>query len=102
MACLRIYRNSTSAMQSGDAGTDVWTAEFEPEERAATEPLMGWTTMRDTRRQLRLRFASREAALTWAQARGVPFVLVEPQARQVRPRAYADNFAHNRLQSWTH
>ena len=98
---VRIYRPVKTAMQSGRARTDRWVLEFEPGAREV-EPLMGWTSSGDTRRQLRLRFDSKEEAVAYAQKHGLMYTLEEPQDREIRARAYADNFAYSRLGRWTH
>ena len=46
-------------MQAGLAGTHEWVLEFEPASPRVIEPLMGWTSSSDTRRQLRLTFATK-------------------------------------------
>ena len=98
---VRIYKPAKTAMQQGRAGTDRWILEYEPGARDV-EPLMGWTSSRDTRRQLRLRFDSKEAAIAYAEKHGLMYSLEEPRERQVRPKAYADNFRYDRMGRWTH
>ncbi len=99
---VRIYRQAKSATQSGRANTDRWVVEFEPESRREVEPLMGWTSSADTKGQLRLRFDSEAEAVAYAHKRGFMYTLERPRERQIRPKAYADNFRHNRLLRWTH
>ncbi|MCH2395673.1 NADH dehydrogenase ubiquinone Fe-S protein 4, partial [Oceanibaculum sp.] len=65
-------------------------------------PLMGWVSSGDTMNQVRLRFATKEEAIAYAQKHGLQFVVEEPKARTIKPKAYADNFATNRMQAWTH
>jgi hypothetical protein len=98
---VRIYRPSKTAMQQGRVGTRRWVLEFEPGDRRV-EPLMGWTTSRDTRAQVRLRFASKDEAIAYARKHGLMYALEEPRDRSVKPKAYADNFAYQRLGRWTH
>jgi ETC complex I subunit conserved region len=98
----RIYRPAPSATQSGKAKTHVWVLEFAPAAARVSEPLMGWTTTTDTDGQVRLRFESREAAVDYARKRGIPFEVVPDPAPRKVIRAYADNFAFGRKQSWTH
>ena len=97
----RIFKPAKTAMQQGRAGTGRWALEFEPGAREV-EPLMGWTSSRDTRRQLRLWFDSKEEAVAYAKKHGLMYALEEPRERQVRPKAYADNFSYRRLGRWTH
>ena len=97
----RIYKPTKTAMQSGRARTDRWLLEYEPGARQV-EPLMGWTSSGDTRRQLRLWFDSKEEAVAYARKHGLMYTLEQPREREMRPKAYADNFAYTRLGRWTH
>ena len=99
---LRIYRPSRTATQSGRAGTARWIVEYEPATRREADPLMGWTSSGDTNRQLRLSFDSEAEAVAFARKEGLPYRLVEPQERQLRQKAYADNFRYDRVGRWTH
>ncbi|WP_038034454.1 ETC complex I subunit [Thermopetrobacter sp. TC1] len=98
----RIYRPSKNAMQSGRARSETWVLEFEPEAPYGRDPLMGWTTMRDVRRQISLRFPSREAAEAYAQAHGIPYRVLPEHAPRPKHKAYADNFRFGRKRNWTH
>ena len=57
-----IYRPTKTAMQSGRAQTRDWVLEFDAAAPKEKEPLMGWTSCRDTRTQVALRFQTKEAA----------------------------------------
>ena len=89
-------------MQSGHAKTKEWVLDYEPEQPREVEPLMGWTSSDDTRRQLRLTFETREEAVAYAEREGIPYIVEEPAARKVQPKAYADNFRFDRIGNWTH
>jgi hypothetical protein len=99
---VRIYRQAKTAMQSGRANTRRWVVEFEPESRRVVEPLMGWTSSRDTRGQVRMFFDSEAEAVAYAKRSGLMYTLEQPRERQVRPKAYADNFRPDRVLRWTH
>lgn len=92
LAEARIYKGTKSAMQSGRGETRFWYLEFEPRAGERPEPLMGWSGMGDTRRQVRLRFPSREAAESYAARAGISYRLFEPRERKRRPKSYAANF----------
>jgi hypothetical protein len=98
MTTVHIYQPSKTAMQSGRAGTRKWLLEFEREAPKVTDPLMGWVGSADTLRQVRLTFASREAALAFAEENGYNAVVHEPRVRKVRPKSYADNFAFRQVE----
>ena len=98
----RIFRPAKTAMQSGKAKTRDWLLEFEPATAKRTDPLTGWTQSTDMNGQVRLTFETREEAVAYAQKHGIPFQLFEPKEPKKILKAYADNFATNRRQSWTH
>src|SRR5215207_7738663 len=62
----RIYKPAQTAMQSGPARTKEWVLEYEPEVPREIDPLMGWTSSRDMKAQIRLDFASKEEAVAYA------------------------------------
>jgi hypothetical protein len=76
--------------------------EYAPESRREADPLMGWTSSNDTRRQLRLTFATQEEAVAYATREGIAYEIEKPQQRNVMPKAYADNFRFDRIGRWTH
>jgi hypothetical protein len=94
---VRIYQPAKTAMQSGRALTDTWLLEFEPAAPREVEPLMGWISGRDTRRQVKLRFDTREEALAYAERNGYRVELEPSHARRFKPKSYADNFRPDRL-----
>lgn len=100
----RIYKPARNAMQSGTAKTHDWVLDFAPADAREIDPLMGWTSSADTQRQVRLRFASQEAAEDYARAKGIDYDLIQPQTRaaNIRPMGYGENFATNRKGAWTH
>ena len=102
MAQVRIYKPAKGATQSGFARTREWQLEFEPRERKERERLMGWTSSRDTRRQVRLSFATLYEAIAYAEKRGFDYEVEHVHERQVKPKSYADNFRPDRETNWTH
>lgn len=98
----RIYKPAKTAMQSGLARTKDWVLEHEPEIAREIDPLMGWTSSRDTRQQVKLTFDTKEEAVAYAERNGIPYALEEPTPRKMVRKAYADNFKFGRIGSWTH
>ena len=100
----KIYKPARSAMQSGQAKTQDWLLEFVPEDGKFLDPLMGWTGSADTRRQVTLRFETRDAAVAYAEKHGIAYRLFEPHPRRhvLRQNGYGDNFAYQRRAPWTH
>lgn len=98
---VRIFKPAKTAMQSGQRNTHEWVLEAEPS-RKEIDPLMGWTGSRSTIQQVRLTFATLEEAKAHAEKNGWQYSVEMPHGRPVRPKAYADNFAYNRVGRWTH
>ena len=88
----RIFQKPKNAMQSGRAGTQRWMLEYAPAEARKADPLMGWAGSGDTQRQLRLGFASREAAVAYAEKNGIEVEIMPTPERRLKIQAYADNF----------
>ena len=76
--------------------------EFEPASARAPDTLMGWSASADTRGQVRMSFETREEAVAYAQAHGIDFQLAPAHAPRQIVKAYADNFAFQRREPWTH
>ena len=66
------------------------------------DPLMGWSSSDDTQSQVVLSFDTQEEAVAYAQRHGIPFQLIPPAEQRKIIKAYADNFAYNRKEPWTH
>ena len=98
---VRIFKPAKTAMQSGMRNTHQWVLEAEPSPKQV-DPLMGWTSSRDTMGQVRLRFATLVEAKAHADKNGWEYTIEQPHVRPVRPKAYADNFAYTRVGRWTH
>lgn len=100
----RIFRPAKSAMSSGQAKTREWVLEYVNATGREVDPLMGWTSSDDTQTQIRMKFATKEAALEYAEDNGIEAVVVDPKPRKpnVRPGGYGENFATNRRGAWTH
>ncbi len=89
-------------MQSGNRRTRLWRLEFEGLGPLEVDPLMGWTSSADTKRQIRLEFATKEEAIAYAERHGIEFRVEEPKSAQEKRIAYSDNFRSDRAAPWTH
>jgi hypothetical protein len=98
----RIYKPAKTAMQSGKARTKNWVLDYEPTAPREVEPLMGWTSSGDMNQQLRLKFATREDAIAYADRNNIPYRVTEPKPAKRRAKSYADNFRWGRVGMWTH
>ena len=81
-----IFKPAKSAMTSGRARRKPWLLEFEPQSGPFIEPLMGWTGSSDPLAHMQLGFASREAAIAYAERQGLAYEVRGP-AGSVRLRA---------------
>ncbi len=100
----RIYRPAKTAMSSGQGRTRHWVLDYVADSPREVDPLMGWTSSKDTQAQVKLRFDTKEEALEYAREHGIDAQVFEPKVRRpnVRARGYAENFAHDRRTTWTH
>jgi len=98
----RIYRPAKTAMQSGQAKTKDWVLDYEPDQPSEVEPLMGWTSSSDMKRQVQLRFESKDEAVAYCERDGIAYQVFETRQAARRGLSYADNFAQSRRGAWTH
>ena len=98
----RIYKPSPSATQSGKGSTKAWVLVYEPEEAMVVDPLMGWSGSGDMKRQITLRFATKEEAVSYCERQGIAFRVDEPKPVTPKVFSYADNFKSTRRGQWTH
>ncbi len=97
MATARILQPAKTAMQSGRARTRRWVLEYEPASRRVPDPLMGWSSAKDTLNQIRLEFATLEEAKAYAETHLLDYSIELPEKRSVKPKAYAENFRFDRV-----
>ena len=98
----RIYSPAKTATQSGRGKTHDWVLEYVPEAPRSIEPLMGYTSSSDMKQQIRLRFATREEAVAYAERNGIAYRVETQNERRVPKIAYSDNFRYDRFMPWTH
>ena len=91
----RIYQPAKNVMQSGKGNTKKWVLEFERTAGQRVDGLMGWTGGGATLDQVRMKFDSKEDAVSYAKRKGLSYELIEPQKRKIKIRNYADNFAYS-------
>jgi len=89
-------------MQSGKAKTENWMLTYEPEVPLSVEPLMGYTSSSDMRRQIKLSFDSQEDAVAYAERNRIPYQIAVEKEPQHHTQTYSDNFRYSRRQPWTH
>ena len=77
---VRIFKPAKTAMQSGQGNTKEWVLESEPAPKEL-DPLMGWTSSRDTMEQVQLRFPTLDEAKAHAEKNGWHYTVELPHAR---------------------
>ena len=87
----KIYKPNKTAMQSGLGKIDKWVLEFKTKD-PTINPLMGWESSSDTYSELKLEFATKELAVTYAKKNKIDFEIIEPKKRKVVKKSYAENF----------
>ena len=90
----KIYKPSKTAMQSGTRNTKKWILEFDTKD-AGINPLMGWETSNDTMSEVKLKFSSKDQAISYAKKNNIEYYIVEPQKRKIIKKSYTDNFLKN-------
>ena len=93
----RIYQPAKNALQSGQANTQKWVVEYAPEEAKRNDELMGWVGSGDMRGQLKLKFATKEEAIAYAERNSIPYSVRDPKKRRQRPKSYSENFRFDRV-----
>lgn len=97
MTRIRIFRPARCVTQSGLAKTHKWVIEFETGDNLEPEPLMGWVSSKDTRRQLRLSFDTLDQALAYAKSNELDYTIYNPTLRKKQPKSYDENFTNPRM-----
>ena len=87
----RIFQRPKNAMQSG-RGRREWVLEFAAEEPRKPDPLMGWAGSGDTQAQVQLTFPSLNAAIAYAEKKGIKASFIPTPPKTLKLQAYADNF----------
>ena len=99
---IKIYKPSKSSMQSGQANTKKWLAEYISDTEQVKDTLMGWNSSLDTKSQIKVFFDTKEQAIKWAQKNNYQYFVEDRKIRTIKPKSYASNFDINRKESWTH
>ncbi len=90
---VRIYRPTKSAMQSGKNNMKKWLlVPVENDVTRSINPLMGWTSVDSTKSQLKLFFATKDAAIEYARSQKFDYEVEEPEISSVKKKSYTANF----------
>lgn len=88
----RIYQEPPSPTQSGRGRTGRWVLEFESKDRQRHDPTTGWIGSADTQQQVKLTFATVDAATAYAARYNLDYEVKRGSEHRLRLQAYADNF----------
>jgi hypothetical protein len=93
-----IYQPTKNAMQSGKQGNNnFWVIEYEKnakEDGFYNDPIMGWVASNNTKKQVRLKFSTKEKAVDYAHKNSLEFEISEPKQKKIILRSYASNFTN--------
>ena len=87
----KIYKPSRTAMQSGIRNSKKWILEFDTFD-TGINPLMGWTSSKDTMSEVKLEFLTREEAINYVKKNNIDYYVVEPEKSKIVKKTYSDNF----------
>jgi len=91
---VRIYKPTKNAMQSSNNRGKLWRLDWDVQGRGYRweNPLMGWQSSADYMQGTHLTFESKEDAVYFAEKQGYDYFVQEPKVREVKSKAYANNF----------
>ncbi len=92
MTIARISELERKTTQSGKANAGKWLLEFERQQPLRPDPLTGWNGSGDTNTQVRMTFASKEAAIAYCDKHRLAYHVVAASPVRLKIQAYADNF----------
>jgi len=87
----KIYKPTKTAMQSGMKNTKNWLLKFDTQ-NTGVDPLMGWENSKDTMSEIKLKFSTKEQAISYAKKNNIEYYLVQPKKRKIVKKSYSDNF----------
>jgi hypothetical protein len=92
MAIARISELERKTTQWGKALAGKWVLEFERQEAQRADPLTGWNGSGDTNTQVRMTFATKEAAIAYCDRHDLAYHVVPAPPGALKIQANADNF----------
>ena len=63
---------------------------------------MNWTSSGDTQHQVKIKFASKELAVAFAEKNSIDYSIREAKKIKIKPKSYSDNFSYDKKTPWTH
>jgi hypothetical protein len=98
----KIYQPSKSVTQSGSAKSSIWILEFARSSKTFIDPVMNWTSSGDTQNQVKIKFSSKELAVSFAEKNSIDYTIREAKKIKIKPKSYSDNFSYDKKTPWTH
>jgi hypothetical protein len=98
MTDVRIYQPTKNAMQSGRANLDRWILEYDSDTAQQVDSLMGWVGGGSTKRQVRMKFDSKDDAIAFAEREGLNYQVTEPKQRRILIKNYSNNFTYHKVE----
>ena len=89
-------------MQSGLKKTKSWVVEFQFDSSLKKDVLMGWSSSKNTNKQIKLLFSNLEDAKFWCLRNNFSYVVEDQSLKAIKPKNYSSNFSNTRRTSWTH
>jgi hypothetical protein len=90
---IRIFKPTKSATQSGKNKQKKWLMEPIIEENIREiNPMMGWTSIKNTSTQFKLSFNSLEEAVEYGKKNNLEFVVQEAKESSIKKKSYSENF----------
>ncbi len=87
-----IYKPAKSTTQSGMRNSNYWLLEFAHQANRSIEPVMGWLSSTDMLREVKIKFNTKEEAISFAHDNNINYNVIEPQTKKFTIRTYAENF----------
>ena len=91
----KIYKPTKTVMQSGERNTKNWILEFDTL-NTGINPLMGWESSKDTMSEVKLKFSTKEQAISYAKKYNIDYYIIEPEKRKIIKKSYSDNFTRDK------
>ena len=87
----KIYKPTRTAMQSGRKNENNWLLVFDTL-NTGISPLMGWESSKDTMSEVKLKFSTKEQAISYAKKYNINYYIIEPEKRKIIKKSYSDNY----------
>ncbi len=94
-----IYKPEKTPTQSGLKKSNFWILESSNYASLETDPLTGWKGKNDTEHTIKLKFNTKEEALSYAKKNRLSPKVIEEKSKSIKIKSYADNFKYNRIKS---